>query len=38
MYFEQCSFAEMISTFIKLQNEPLAKNIGQVLLIANNSV
>ena len=28
----------MKSTFIKLQNEPLPKDIGQVLLIVNNSV
>ena len=38
MYFAQCSFAEMKYTFIELQNEPLPKNIGQVLLIVNNSV
>ena len=31
-------FTEMKSTFIKLQNEPLQKDIGQVLLIVNNSV
>ena len=34
MYFAQRSFTEMKSTFIKLQNECLPKDIGQVLLIA----
>ena len=38
MHFAQRSFTEMKSTFIKLQNEPLSKDIGQVLLIVNNSV
>ena len=33
MYFAQCSFTEMKSTFIKVQNEPVPKDIGQVLLI-----
>ena len=34
----QCSFTEMKSTFIKLQNEALPKDIGQELLVVNNSV
>ena len=38
MYFAQCSFTEMKSISIELQNEPLPKDIGQVLLIVNNSV
>ena len=38
LYFAQCSFAEMKSTFIKLLNESLLKDIGQELLIRNNSV
>ena len=38
MYFAQCSFTEMKSNFIKLQNEPIPKDIGQKLLIVNNSV
>ena len=38
MYFAQCSLTEMKSTFIKLQNEPLPKDIGQVLLTVNNTV
>ena len=38
MYFAQCSFTEMKSTFIKFQYEPLPKDIGQALLIVNNSV
>ena len=38
LYFAQCSFTEMKCTFIKLQNESLSKNIGQELLIVNNSV
>ena len=38
LYFAQCSFTEMKSTFIKLQNESLQKDIGQELLIVNNSV
>ena len=38
LYFAQCSFTEMKSTFIKLQNESLPKDIGQELLIVNNSV
>ena len=36
--FAQCSFTEAQSTFIKLQNESLLKDIGQELLIVNNSV
>ena len=38
MHFAQCSFTEMKSTFIKLQHEFLLKDIGQVLLVVNNSV
>ena len=38
LYSAQCSFTERKSTFIKLQNEPLPKDIGQELLIVNNSV
>ena len=38
MYFAQYSFAEMKSTFIKLETEPLPKDIRQVLLILNNSI
>ena len=38
MYFAQCSFTEMKDTFMELQNEPLPKDIGQVLLIVNNNV
>ena len=38
LYFAQSSFTEMKSAFIKLQNEPLPKAIGQELLIVNNSV
>ena len=38
MYFAQCSFAEMKGTFIKLQNEPLLKDIGQVLDMVRNNV
>ena len=38
LYFAQCSFKEMETTFIKFQNESLTKNIGQELLIVNNSV
>ena len=38
MYFAQCSFTEMKSTFIKLQNEALPKDIRQALLIVTNSV
>ena len=38
MYFERCSFTEMKTTFIKLQNESLPKDISQVLLMVNNSV
>ena len=38
LYFAQCSFTEMKSTFIKLQNESLPKDIGQEWLIVNNSV
>ena len=34
----QCSFTEMKSTSLKLQNESLPKDIGQELLIVNNSV
>ena len=34
----QCSFTEMKSTFIKLQYESLPNDIGQELLIVNNSV
>ena len=37
-YFAQCSFTELKSTFIKLQKEPLPKDIGQELLMVNNSV
>ena len=33
MYFAQCSFAEMKSKFIKLQNEFSSKDLGQELLI-----
>ena len=36
--FTQCSFTEMKSTFIKLQNESLPKDIDQELLTVNNSV
>ena len=36
-YILQCSVTEMKSTFVKLQNEPLPKDNGQVLLIVNNS-
>ena len=32
----RCSFTEMKSTFIKLQNEPLPKDISQVLLIVRD--
>ena len=38
MYFAQCSSTEMKNTFTERQNEPLPKDIGQVLLIVNNSV
>ena len=38
LYFAQCSFTEMKSTFIKLQNESLPKGIGQELFIINKSV
>ena len=38
MYFAQCSFTEMKRTVIKLQNEPLPKDIGQVLPIVNNII
>ena len=38
LYFTQCSFTEKKSTFIKLQNESLPKDIGQELLVVNNSV
>ena len=38
LYFAQSSFTEMKNTFIKLQNEPLPKAIGQELLKVNNSV
>ena len=38
LYFALSSFKEMKSTFIKLQNEPLPKAIGQELLLANNNV
>ena len=38
LYFAQSSFTEMKSAFIKFQNEPLPKDIGQELLIVNNSV
>ena len=38
LYFEQNSFTEMKSAFIKLQNELLPKPIGQALLIVNNIV
>ena len=36
LYFGQCSFTEMKSTFVKLQNESLLRNNGQELLIVNN--
>ena len=36
--FAQCSFTEMKSTFIKPQNKSSPKDIGQELLIVNNSV
>ena len=36
--FAQCSFTEMKSTFIKLQNESLPKDIDQELYFVNNSV
>ena len=38
LYLAQSSFTEMKNAFIELQNEPLAKAIGQELLIVNNSV
>ena len=38
LYLAQNSVTEMKSTFIKLQNDPLLKAIGQELLIVNNSV
>ena len=38
LYFAQCLFTEMKSTFVKLQNESLPKDIGQELLIVNYSV
>ena len=38
MYFAQCSFTKLKGAFIKLQNEPVLKDIGQVLLIVNDSV
>ena len=38
LYFAQCSFTEMKTTFIKLQNQPFPKEIGQEFLIVNNSV
>ena len=38
LYFARCSFTEMKTTFIKLQNESLPKDIGQELLMVNNSV
>ena len=38
LYFAKCSFTEMKSTFIKLQNESLPKDIRQELLFVNNSV
>ena len=38
LYFAQCSFTEIKSTFIRLQNESLSKDIGQELLIVNKSV
>ena len=37
LYLAQCSFTEMKTTFIKLQNESLPKDIGQELLIVKNS-
>ena len=37
MYFAQCSFTELESTFVKLLNESSLKVIGQELLIVNNS-
>ena len=36
LYFARSSFTEMKSAFLKLQNEPLPKAIGQELLIVNN--
>ena len=38
LYFAQCSFTEMKTTFIKLQNGSIPKDIRQELLIVNNSV
>ena len=38
LYFAQCSFTEMKTTFIKLQNESLPIDIGQELHIVNDSV
>ena len=38
LYFSQCSLTEMKSTFVKLQNESLPKDIGQELLLVKNSV
>ena len=38
LYFAQCSFTEIKTTFINLQNDSLPKDIGQELLIVNNSV
>ena len=38
LYFAQCSFTEMKSKFINLQNESLLKDIGKQILIVNNSV
>ena len=38
LYFAQCSFTEMKITFIKLQNVSFPKDVGQELLIVNNSV
>ena len=37
MYFAQCWFTELESTFVKLLNESSLKVIGQELLIVNNS-
>ena len=38
LYVAQCWLTEMKSTFIKLQNESLLKEIDQELLTVNNSV
>ena len=38
LYFAQCTFTEMKTTYIKLQNESLPKDIGQKLLIVHKRV